>query len=282
MAMRIRPTANVTRSPEPIEGTGPANSSPDEPGGMTLFEHLRELRSRLIRALIALIIGTVGGYLLFPQILDVLLAPYCQVVETLRPGETCRLIALRPLEPFSVRIKTSVVVGLFLGGPVIMYQLWRFITPGLTTRERRYSLPFVALSQVMFAAGFVSAYFVIPQGLNILLRIGGPRIEALLSANEYLSFFLTMSVAFGLVFELPLVLIFLSLVGVVSATSLRRFRPYAVVLMFIASAIITPTTDAVTLLLLAGPMVLFYELSIGFAWLIERRRNQLRNGRSTP
>ncbi|MEX2324867.1 MAG: twin-arginine translocase subunit TatC [Nitriliruptoraceae bacterium] len=255
------------------------NSTPDVPGGMTLFDHLKELRSRLLRAVIALIVGTVAGYLIFPQILDVLLAPYCHVAETLRPAEPCRLIALRPLEPFSVRVKTSVVVGLFLGGPVIMYQLWRFITPGLTTRERRYSLPFVAFSQVMFAAGFVSAYFVIPQGLNILLNIGGPRIEALLSANEYLSFFLAMSIAFGLVFELPLVLIFLALVGVVRAASLRSFRPYAVVLMFIASAIITPTTDAVTLLLLAGPMIVFYELSIGFAWLIERRRGRREQGR---
>lgn len=249
-------------------------------GEMTLGEHLRELRQRLFKAVLALVAGAVVGYLVFPYVLDVLIAPYCAALDTLGtdvapgvedPGQ-CELIAFRPLEPFSVRIKTALVIGLFIGGPVIFYQLWRFITPGLTSRERRYALPFVLLSQVMFAIGIGFAYLVIPQGLRILLFLGGDRITPLLSANEYLSFFLTMSVAFGLVFELPLVLIFLAMVGVVRARMLRRARPYAVVTMVVAAAFITPTTDAVTLLFMAGPMVLFYELSILAAWLIERSR----------
>jgi sec-independent protein translocase protein TatC len=243
-------------------------------GEMTLTEHLSELRSRLVKALIALSIGTVVGYVLFPQLIEQLIAPYCAVALDLRPDGECTLIALKPLEPFSVRIRTSLVVGLFIGGPVIFYQLWRFITPGLTQRERRYALPFVIASQVMFAAGIAFAYLVIPQGLRILLRLGGPSIEALLAANEYLSFFLAMSIAFGLVFELPVALIFLSLAGVVKASWLRRSRPYAVVLIFIAAAFITPTVDAVTLMLVAGPMWLFYELSILVAWGIERSRRR--------
>ena len=251
-------------------------------GEMTLGEHLRELRQRLLKAVIALTLGSIVGYVVFPHVLDVLIAPYCAALDTLGadvagdvtdPGE-CELIAFRPLEPFSVRIKTALVIGLFVGGPVIFYQLWRFITPGLTQRERRYALPFVLLSQVMFAIGIGFAYLVIPQGLRILLFLGGDRISPLLSANEYLSFFLTMSVAFGLVFELPLVLIFLAMVGVVKASMLRRARPYAVVIMVVAAAFITPTTDAVTLLFMAGPMLLFYELSILAAWLIERSRRR--------
>ena len=241
---------------------------------MPLFEHLAELRTRLLRALLALAAGTVVGYVVFPQVLALLTDPYCAALAVLEPDRSCRLIALRPLEPFSVRIKTSVVIGLFVGGPVIFYQLWRFITPGLTKRERRYALPFVVLSQVMFACGIAFAYLVIPHGLRILLFMGGEGIEATLSADEYLSFFLTTSVAFGLVFELPLVLIFLALVGVVQASMLRRARPYAVVLMVVLAAFITPTTDAVTLLLMAGPMVLFYELSIVATWLIERSRRK--------
>ncbi|MEX2328843.1 MAG: twin-arginine translocase subunit TatC [Nitriliruptoraceae bacterium] len=244
---------------------------------MTLVEHLHELRSRLFRALAALAVGTIVGYVLFPQVLDLLIAPYCAVSGNVRPSGECALIALRPLEPFSVRVKTSVVIGLFVAAPVIIYQVWRFVTPGLTPRERRYTLPFVLLSQVMFAVGIAFAYLVIPHGLQVLLHLGGPGIDALLSADEYLSFFLTMSVAFGLVFELPLVLIFLSLTGIVHVDTLRRVRPYAVVIMFIAAAIITPTTDAVTLLLLAGPMVAFYELSVGVAWLIERSRSRRRS-----
>ena len=251
-------------------------------GEMTLGEHLRELRQRLLKAVLALTAGAIVGYIVFPYVLDILIAPYCAALDTLGadvapgvddPGE-CDLIAFRPLEPFSVRIKTALVIGLFVGGPVIFYQLWRFITPGLTTRERRYALPFVVLSQIMFAIGIGFAYLVIPQGLRILLFLGGDRITPLLSANEYLSFFLTMSVAFGLVFELPLVLIFLAMVGVVKAAMLRRARPYAVVIMVVAAAFITPTTDAVTLLFMAGPMLLFYELSILAAWLIERSRRR--------
>jgi sec-independent protein translocase protein TatC len=243
---------------------------------MSLFEHLAELRSRLFRALIALALGTIVGYIVFPYVLQVLIGPYCLTVETIRPGETCTLIALKPLEPFSVRIKTSIVIGLFVGGPVIFYQLWRFITPGLTSREKRYALPFVVLSQIMFALGIGFAFMIIPHGLRILLGLGGPDIEALLSANEYLSFFLSMSVAFGLVFELPLVLIFLAMVGVVKSSSLRRGRPYAIVIMVVAAAFITPTTDAITLFFMAGPMILFYEMSILAAWLIERSRQKRR------
>jgi sec-independent protein translocase protein TatC len=241
---------------------------------MPLLEHLRELRTRLFRALIALAVGTVVGYVVFPEVLGLLIAPYCQTADVLRPDGSCALIALRPLEPFSVRIRTSVVIGLFVGGPVIFYQLWRFITPGLTPKERRYALPFVLLSQLMFAIGIGFAYLVIPQGLRILLNLGGPRIEALLSADEYLSFFLTMSVAFGLVFELPLVLISLAMVGIVTSAGLRKARPYAILIMVIAAAFITPTTDAVSLFFLAGPMILFYELSILAARLVERRRRR--------
>jgi sec-independent protein translocase protein TatC len=241
---------------------------------MTLFEHLAELRTRLFRAMLALAVGSVIGYLVFPWVLQVLVDPYCQALAVINPEHSCNLVALRPLEPFSVRMKTAVVIGMFVGGPVIFYQLWRFITPGLTRRERRLALPFVVLSQVMFALGIGFAYLVIPQGLRILLGIAGPDVETLLSANEYLSFFLTTSVAFGLVFELPLVLIFLALVGVVRSDMLRRWRPYAVVLILIAAAFITPTTDAITLLLMAGPMVLFYEFSILAARLIERARRR--------
>ncbi|MTV26926.1 twin-arginine translocase subunit TatC [Nitriliruptoraceae bacterium ZYF776] len=243
---------------------------------MTLVEHLAEFRTRLVRAAIALAVGAVVGYVVFPYVLEFLVEPYCAANEALNPGRDCNLVALRPLEPFSVRMKTAFVIGLFVGGPVIFYQLWRFITPGLTSRERRYALPFVVLSQLMFALGMAFAYIVIPQGLRILLAMAGDRVETFLSADEYLSFFLTTSVAFGLVFELPLVLIFLAFVGIVKASGLRRARPYAAVGIVTAAAIITPTTDAVTLFLMAGPMLLFYELSILAAWLIERTRRRRR------
>ncbi len=241
---------------------------------MSLFAHLTELRQRLTRAVIALGLGAVVGYAVFPYLLDLIMAPYCEVADAVRPDGSCTLIALTPLEPLSVRLKTSFVIGLFLGGPVIFYQLWRFITPGLTRRERRFALPFVVSSQVMFAVGITFAYLVIPFGLRTLLGFGGPGIEPFLSASEYLSFFLTLSIAFGLVFEVPLIMIFLALVGVVNASGLRKARPYAILISVVASAFITPTTDAVTLFFMAGPLILFYELSILVAWLVERSRRR--------
>lgn len=225
--------------------------------------------------MIALSVGTVVGYILFEPIVAAALAPVCGMdvlVDLGGDGESCALLVLEPLEAFSVRIKTSLAVGLFVGGPVIFYQLWRFITPGLTDRERRLALPFVVFSQLMFAAGIVFSWFVIPQGLRILLNMGGDQLEAALTATKYLEFFLRTSVAFGLVFELPLILMFLALVGVVTASSLRKYRRYSIVINMVVAAVITPTTDPLTLFLMAGPMVVFYELAIVFAWFIERRR----------
>ena len=237
------------------------------------MEHLAELRTRVFRALLAVGVGTIVGYIVFEQVFDVLIAPYCDVPTAYRDASgECALVAGRALEAFSVRIKTSLIIGLFIGGPVLFYQLWRFITPGLTSTERRYALPFVVGSQLMFALGLGFSYLVIPQGLRILLGIGGDNITPLLTASEYLSFFTRTALAFGMVFEIPLVLIFLAMAGVVKAHGLRRFRSYAIVLNVTLAAVITPSTDAVTLLFLAGPMILFYEVSILAAWLIERRR----------
>ncbi len=240
-------------------------------GEMPLAEHLREFRSRFVRAAMAVALGTVVGYALFPSSVDLLLQPYCRAIEA---TDGCDLIVLGPLDPFLVRIRAAFVVGIVVGGPVLLYQLWRFITPGLTRRERRYALPFVILSQLMFVAGIGFAAWAIPRGLSILLALGGDSIRPMLGAREYLSFLLTMGLAFGIVFELPLVLVFLALAGVITSEGMRRVRRYAMVGNVVAAAIITPTVDAVSLLLVAGPMILFYELAILVAWLIERARRR--------
>lgn len=244
------------------------------PGEMTLLEHLDELRTRLVKVAIAVVLGTVVGYLVFPQLLDLLIEPYCSVVANLSDARECNLIILRPLEAFSVRIKVSMLVGLFLGGPVVFWQLWRFVVPGLTDRERRLAAPFVVVSQLLFGIGIAFAWFILPNALGVLTSLGGPRIVPNLTAAEYISFILTTSVAFGVVFLLPVVLTFLSLLGVLTAASMRRARPYAVVGVAIMAAVITPTTDPVTMLLMMAPMVLFYELSILLAVLFERRRRK--------
>lgn len=228
-------------------------------------------------------VATILGWVLFDPVMGLIMRPACDLeVVTLgldSTGQDCRLLVFKPLEAFSIRIRVSLLVGLVVAGPVLFWQLWRFITPGLTARERRLTLPFIVSSQVMFVAGVGFAYLVIPQGLDILLQLGGDNFVAALSGIEYLSFFLRTSVAFGLVFELPVVLVFLSLLGLVGTAGMRSARPYAIVAIFAVAAVVTPTTDPVTLFAMAVPMALFYELAIVCAWFIERSRR--RRGQAT-
>lgn len=245
---------------------------------MSLMEHLGELRVRLVRSALALVVGAAVGYALFDQATDLLVGPYCAIDPELLAEGDCTLIATRPLEGFSVRISTSLVIGLFVGGPVIFYQLWRFISPGLTSSERRYAAPFVVMAQLLFGCGIAFAWFVLPNALRVLAEIAGDDIRLLLSAREYLSFILTTSVAFGLVFIVPLVLVYLSLFGLVTNRALRQARPYAITGSALLAALITPTTDPVTMLLMMGPMVVFYEVAVVVAWFVDRRRG-VRAGR---
>ena len=178
------------------------------------------------------------------------------------------------LEAFSIRIKVSMLLGLFIGGPVVFWQLWRFIVPGLTERERRYAAPFVLISQVLFGLGIAFAWFVLPNALVVLARLGGENIRPEFRASEYVSFILTTSIAFGVVFLLPVVLTFLGLVGVVSSAQLRTGRSFAIVAIAVVAAVVTPTTDPFTMLAMMAPMVVFYELSILITWVFERRRRR--------
>lgn len=239
---------------------------------MPLVEHLRELRRRLLLAAGAVGVGVTAGYVAFPRLLEVLLRPYCAVLAELDVTTPCRLVALSPLDPFLVRLRGAFLLGLLVAAPVVLLQVWRFVVPGLTGRERRLALPFLVLSQLMFAGGLAFAAYVVPQGLSILLRMGGASIVPMLAAGEYLGFLLAMGLAMGIVFEVPIALTFLAMLGVVTAAGLRRARAVAVVVIFLVAAIITPTVDAVSLLLVAVPMVAFYELSILTAWAIERGR----------
>ena len=251
-----------------------ANPTIRSRGDMPLVDHLRELRSRLLRATLAVLGASAIGYAVFPRVLDLLLRPYCTVLARIDPDEPCRLIALSPLDPFVVRLRGAFLLGLLLALPLVLHQVWRFVAPGLTQRERRLALPFIVLSQLMFLTGLVFAALVVPQGLRVLLAIGGESIVPMLAAGEYLSFVLAMALAFGLVFELPLVLIFLAILGIVTSAGLRRSRSYAIVAIFVVAALVTPTGDAITLLLVAGPMLLFYEASILTAWMLERGRGR--------
>jgi sec-independent protein translocase protein TatC len=245
---------------------------------MTLFEHLQELRDRVFRSAVAIVLALLVGLVVYNPLLELLIRPYCELDPALRAGvfdaEDCRLIITDVMGQFFLRIKIAAVLAVVLAGPVVCYQIWRFVTPGLREVERKYAAPFILISQIMFAVGAVFSYYILPRGLTVLLGLGGDNVVAVLDANEYLTFLIHMMVGFGVAFELPLILISLVLMGVLTSQTLRTFRRQALFGIFVAAAIITPTTDPLTMSLMAGPLVAFYEGSILVARGVERRRRR--------
>ena len=229
---------------------------------MSLVEHLTELRSRILKALAAVLVGAVVGFFLYNRVLDFLVEPYCDVKREHQPGASCRLVVTDPLESFSIRLKLSTYLGLLFASPVVLWQVWRFLTPGLYEREKRYAVPFVASSVVLFLAGAGLAIWTFPKTLDFFAAFGGTELELLYTPGKYLSLLTMMMVIFGLGFEFPVILVFLQVAGVLHWRRLVSWRRYAIVLIFVVDAVVTPSGDPVTLLAMAVPMVLFYEASI--------------------
>lgn len=217
---------------------------------LTLIEHLEELRYRLIVSSIALAAATVAMFIFSPRLITFLAQP------------VGKLVFLGPLDAFMIRIKISLLAGLMLASPVIFYQLWAFITPGLKAGEKRYALPFVAAATFFFLIGAYFGYLTLPVGIQFLLSFGGENLTPLLAADRYITFVIVLILIFGLTFEFPLLLLLLTHLGILSSERLAHSRSYSVLGIFIFSAIITPTQDIFTLLLMAIPLVLFYEVSI--------------------
>lgn len=238
----------------------------DPEGAMTLVEHLEELRRRLFISLGAIVLGSAVGWFLYNPLLNLMTNPFCDWVRTLpeaqRPPAGCRLLATGPIDPVMIKLKVVAILGLFLALPVVLYQLWAFIVPGLTKRERRMAIPFVASSLLLFALGAFVAYLTLPKALGFLLGFAGPNVTPYLTANSFLSFVLLVALAFGLTFEFPIILIFLTLVGVLSTARLRSWRRMAILIISIAAAVITPSADPYSMLAMMLPMVLFYEVAI--------------------
>ena len=268
----------MTATVEPGAGTQPG---PEEYAGdeMTLFEHLEELRNRLFKSAVAIVLGFLIGFLFRRPVLDILTQPYCALDPRLRAAsnaignnEECKLVFMDVTGAFFLSLKAAAIVAVVLAAPAVIYQIWRFVTPGLRPVERRYAIPFIVITQVLFAGGAVFSYFLIPRALEFLLGFAGDRVESLMDADRYLSFVLQTMLAFGIAFEFPVVLVVLSLMGVVTAEAMRRYRRHALFGTFVAAAIITPTQDPLTMGMMAAPLILFYECSVLAARLIERRR----------
>jgi sec-independent protein translocase protein TatC len=254
----------------PFKSAGSSDRNGHVAGEMTLLGHLQELRTRLIRSVIAIVVGAVVVYIFNERIFNFLADPYCE--QRAISGEECRFLIRSPLENFSVVLSLAGYGGLLLAMPVVLYQLGRFVLPGLYPSEKRALLPFFAASILLLALGMVAGYLLMPKTLSVLSSFGPDTFDELFSPRDYVGFFVKMLLAFGIAAELPLVLIFLQLVGVVSTATLRRNRRIAVVAVAILAAIVTPTGDPFTLAVLAVPMYLFYEVALIVGGRMTRRR----------
>ena len=239
-------------------------------GRMTLMEHLIELRSRLIKCAVAIALGSVVGWILYPYVLDLLTEPLRELAKD--PNVRDKLLSLDPLEVFMLRIRMSAYIGIAITMPFLLWQVYRFVAPGLYKNERRYAIAFVASASFLFILGALLAFLTLPQALTFLQSVGGDDVEYQYSPEKYLTLITYMMVAFGVGFEFPIVLVFVQLVGLVTPQQLAKARRFAIVAIFVLAAVITPSADPVSLFSLSLPMVLFYEVSILIGRIVKRRR----------
>ncbi len=241
------------------------SESRPKPDSMTLVEHLTELRTRVLICALAFAVAATVAFLVYPWILSFLKHPYCQVSP-----RRCGFYITGPLDGLALRIKIAAYGGLFLASPVLLWELWRFITPGLNPKEKRYAVPFIVASIALFALGCLVAYVTFPHALNFLDHIGGPSLTEILDPTKYLSLIVLMMTIFGLTFEFPVLLVSLELAGVLSPKQLSSWRRWAIVLIVVVAGVITPSSDPFSMMALAVPLYVFYELSIVIGKIINR------------
>ncbi len=223
---------------------------------MPFMDHLRELRDRLIKAAVAVAVMTVLSFFFYDRLLELLTAPYKVAVPD---GQ---LAFFKPTGAFSLAMSISLWGGVILSSPVILYQLWRFVAPALTPKEKRWAVPLTAVFVVLFLAGIVVGYYALYRGLSFLFEFGGESLTPVIEANNYLKFTMRFLLAFGVSFEFPVFLFAAAAFGAVNSRQLRDVRRWAVVIILVVAAVITPTGDPVTLMMLSVPMYLLYEAAI--------------------
>ncbi|MBA2640423.1 MAG: twin-arginine translocase subunit TatC [Nocardioidaceae bacterium] len=241
---------------------------------MPLLEHLRELRSRLGKAVLAIVVASVACAFLYGYLIELLRAPFEDAIAKLAEERNlnAQLTINDPAGPFLLQLKISLVAGLVAASPVWLWQLWAFIVPGLHRTERKWSMLFAAIAGPLFMAGVLLGYYVLPKGLGILLDFTPADVSNFIELDRYLNFILRMMLVFGVAFEIPLFVVLLNLAGVVSGKMLGRSRPWIVLGTFVFAAVATPSTDPISMLFLAAPMTVLFLISEVIARLIDRRR----------
>ena len=250
-----------------------AGSKPELPG-MSFLEHLEELRRRIIYCLVAVGASFLLGWWKAERIFAFMQAPIITALHAHKLDE--KLVYTNPTDPFNMYMKVGLIAALFIASPFILYQVWAFIAPGLYRHERRYIMPFLFSTVGLFLAGGAFGYkMVYPAALDFLIGYGA-QFQPMITIHEYTNLFLTVILGMGIVFELPILIFFLALMGIVSAGWMWRNFRYSILVIFIIAAIITPTTDILNMCIFAAPMVALYVLSIGVAWLVHPRQRKAR------
>ncbi len=255
--------------------TGPAaavRALKENMGAMSFLEHLEELRSRIIKSLLAIGVGFVACWYYAERIFGYMQHPIMVALQAHHLDD--KLVYLNPTEPFNMYLKVAFIAGLFFASPFVLYQLWAFVAPGLYRHERRYVVPFMVSSVALFLAGGYFGYRIVyPAALDFLIGYGR-QFQPMITIGEYTDLFLTIIVGLGLIFEMPILVFFLSLMGVISAGWMWRNLRYSILIIFIIAAIVTPTTDVMNMCIFAAPMVALYVISIVIAWAFHPKRRK--------
>lgn len=248
-------------------------TSVDTDGSMTIIDHLRELRQRVIRALLALAVGTIVMLAMYDPVKNWLTKPYRDLCNE-KPEFKCdgSLFALGPLDGFTARLRVCAYGGLVLALPVVLWQIWRFVVPALNKKEKRYAVPFILSSVVLFIAGCSIAYWTLDKALEFLINWSGSEITEAYRITDYIMLVVLMMLAFGVGFLSPVLLVFLQLVNAITPRTLIKQWRYSIIGIFVAAAVITPSGDPISLLALAVPLTVLYLLSVLVGWLLTRRR----------
>lgn len=260
--------------PETTAGPAPAGALEERMGSMSFLEHLEELRRRIIYALLAVGVAFVACWYYAERIFALMQQPIMTALHNHKLDT--KLVYLNPTEPFNMYLKVGFITGLFVASPFVLYQVWMFISPGLYRHEKRYVVPFMISSVGLFLAGGVFGFkLVYPAALDFLIGYGA-QFQPMITIGEYTDLFLTIIVGLGIIFELPILVFFLALMGVISAGWMWRNLRYSILVIFIIAAVVTPTTDIMNMCIFAAPMVALYVVSIFIAWLVHPRRRKPR------
>src|SRR5687768_4240282 len=240
---------------------------------MTLFEHLRELRYRLVVAVLAIIVGMVIAWFFRDPLMDILERPYFEAIDDLKaknPDADTSLVNINLTSPLTLALKVSALAGALLAAPIWLYQLWAFIVPGLLAKEKKWALIFIGVATPMFIGGVVVGYVVLPKAITVLLSFTQSGVTNLQDINAYLSFLLRLMLVFGIAFLIPLIVLILNIVGVVKAKTLAKYRTLVIFGTFVFGAVATPSTDPFSMLALAAPMTLLFLAAEAISHVVDR------------